>query len=299
MFDEYFNPPTIMVSPVPVAVAPRVVDLADSPLSTSVDQEAQSTRSSSNVRPIYTSFESLGRCTKDHPIANVIGDPSCFVSMRKQLKTDAMWCYFDAFLTSVEPKNFKQAMIEPGVLKNKERLVAQGSMQEEGIDFEESFALVSRIEAIRIFVANAANKNMKIFQMDVKMVSLKKRSTFLNQKDLLIRTTHHMCVVDPTLLTQKARNDLLLVQIYVDDKIFASTNTAMCNEFANMMNTKFKMSMMEQMSLFLGLQISESSRGIILNQSKYASEIIKKYGMLTSDSVDTPMVEKSKLDEDL
>nr|GEW39926.1 retrovirus-related Pol polyprotein from transposon TNT 1-94 [Tanacetum cinerariifolium] len=61
-----------------------------------------------------------------------------------------------------------------GVLKNKERLVAQGSMQEEGIDFEESFAPVSRIEAIRIFVANAANKNMMIFQMDVKMASLKK-----------------------------------------------------------------------------------------------------------------------------
>ncbi|GKF40900.1 retrovirus-related pol polyprotein from transposon TNT 1-94 [Tanacetum coccineum] len=102
--------------------------------------------------------------------------------------------------------------------------------------------------------------------------------------------------VDPTLFTQKARNDLLLVQIYVDDIIFASTNIAMCNEFANLMTTKFKMSMMGQM---LGLQISKSPRGIFLNQSKYASEIIKKYGMLTSDSVDTPMVEKSKLDEDL
>ncbi|GJY72340.1 hypothetical protein Tco_0476043 [Tanacetum coccineum] len=59
------------------------------------------------------------------------------------------------------------------------------------------------------------------------------------------------------------------------------------------------MSMMGQMSFFLGLQISQSPRGIFINQSKYASEIVKKYGMLTSDSVDTPMVEKSKLDEDL
>ncbi|GJZ65174.1 retrovirus-related pol polyprotein from transposon TNT 1-94 [Tanacetum coccineum] len=197
-----------------------------------------------------------------------------------------------------------------GVLKNKARLVAQGFMQERGIDFEESFAPVARIEAIRIFVANAANKNMTIFQMDVKTAflngKLKEEVYVSNQKDLLIRTTHLMCIsskrpcaVDPTLFTRKVGNDLFLVQIYVDDIIFASTNTALCNEFAILMTTKFKMSMMGQMSFFLGLQISQSPRGIFLNQSKYASEIIKKYGMLTSDSVDTPMVEKNKLDEDL
>ncbi|GJZ07689.1 retrovirus-related pol polyprotein from transposon TNT 1-94 [Tanacetum coccineum] len=105
--------------------------------------------------------------------------------------------------------------------------------------------------------------------------------------------------VDPTLFTWQAGNDLLLVQIYVDDIIFASNNTAMCNEFANQMTIKFKMSMMGQMSFFLGLQISQSPRGIFINQSKYASKIIKKYGMMSSDSIDTPMVEKSKLDEDL
>ncbi|GJT37521.1 retrovirus-related pol polyprotein from transposon TNT 1-94 [Tanacetum coccineum] len=105
--------------------------------------------------------------------------------------------------------------------------------------------------------------------------------------------------VDPTLFTRHARNDILLVQIYVDDIIFASTNTAMCDEFANQMTTKFKMSMMGQMSFFLGLQISQSPRGIFINQSKYASEIVKKYGLNTTDSVDTPMIETKKLDEDL
>ncbi|GKC31087.1 hypothetical protein Tco_1038381 [Tanacetum coccineum] len=68
--------------------------------------------SSSNVRPSHTPFEHLGRWTKDHLIANVIGDPSRSISTRKQLETDVMWCYFDAFLTSVEPKTFKQAIIE-------------------------------------------------------------------------------------------------------------------------------------------------------------------------------------------
>nr|GEY32239.1 retrovirus-related Pol polyprotein from transposon TNT 1-94 [Tanacetum cinerariifolium] len=105
--------------------------------------------------------------------------------------------------------------------------------------------------------------------------------------------------VDLTLFTRKAGNDLLLVQTYVDDIIFASTNIVMCNEFANLMTTKFKMSMIGQMSFFLGLQISQSLRGIFINQSKYAFEIVEKYGMLTSDFVDTPLVEKSKLDEDL
>ncbi|GJY33398.1 retrovirus-related pol polyprotein from transposon TNT 1-94 [Tanacetum coccineum] len=276
MFDEYFNPPTINVSPGPVANAPRAGDLADSPVSTSIDQDAPLTSipstqvqehspiisqgSSSNMRPINTPLKSLGRWTKDHLIENIIGDPSRSIYMRKQLETDAMWFYFDAFLTFVEPKNFKQAMTEPSWIDAMQEEIhefkrLQGFMQEEEIDFEESFAPVARIEAI--------------------------------------------CAVDPTLFTWKAGNNLLLVQIYVDDITFASTNTALCNEFANMMTTKFKMSMMGQMLFFLGLQISQSPRGIFLNQSKYAYEIIKKYGFLTSDSVDTPMVEKNKMDEDL
>ncbi|GKB61127.1 retrovirus-related pol polyprotein from transposon TNT 1-94 [Tanacetum coccineum] len=90
-----------------------------------------------------------------------------------------------------------------------------------------------------------------------------------------------------------------MVQIYVDDIIFASTNIVMCDEFANQMTNKFKMSMMGQMPFFLGLQISQSPRGIFINQSKYASEIVKKYGLHTTDSVDTPMIENKKLDEDL
>ncbi|GKF54970.1 hypothetical protein Tco_0165310, partial [Tanacetum coccineum] len=125
------------------ATAPRAEVLADSPVSTSIDQDAPSTSipssqeheqspiisqgSSSNVRQIHTPFEHLDRWTKDHPIPNVIGDPSRSVSTRKPLETDAMWCYFDAFLTSIEPKNFKQAMTEPSWID---------AMQEEIYKFE-------------------------------------------------------------------------------------------------------------------------------------------------------------------
>ncbi|GKF75519.1 hypothetical protein Tco_0224963, partial [Tanacetum coccineum] len=127
MFDEYYNPPTITVtldasstsipslqeqehSPIisqGFEESPKTPTFHDDPLNKS-PQDSTSQGSSSNVIQIHTSFEHLGRWTKDHPIANVIGDHSRSVYTRKQLETDAMWCYFDAFLTSVEPKNFKQ-----------------------------------------------------------------------------------------------------------------------------------------------------------------------------------------------
>nr|GFB90890.1 retrovirus-related Pol polyprotein from transposon TNT 1-94 [Tanacetum cinerariifolium] len=219
--------------------------------------------SASNVIQIHTPFEHLGRWTKDHPIANVIGDPSRSVSTRKQLETDAMWCYFDAFLTSVEPKNFKQAMTEPLWIdamqeeiyeferlegtKNKARLFAQEFRQEEGIDFEESFAPVAKIEAIRIFIANATHKNIMIYQMDIKtaflngklkeevyvsqlkgfvdqdnpshVYKLKKSLYDLKQEprewydmlsSFLISQQFSKGVVDPTVFTRHAGNDLLL-----------------------------------------------------------------------------------------
>ncbi|GJX33199.1 retrovirus-related pol polyprotein from transposon TNT 1-94 [Tanacetum coccineum] len=155
MFDEYFNPLPIDVSPVQEVATPRAKVLADSPVSTSIDHDHQ--------QQVFHHHK--------------IGVSSRSVSTRKQLETDVMWCYFDAFLTSVEPKNFKQAMTEPSwidamqeEIHEFERLIK--IRQEEGIDFKESFAPVARIETIRIFVANAAHKNMTIYQMDVKMAFL-------------------------------------------------------------------------------------------------------------------------------
>ncbi|GJT87743.1 retrovirus-related pol polyprotein from transposon TNT 1-94 [Tanacetum coccineum] len=104
--------------------------------------------------------------------------------------------------------------------------------------------------------------------------------------------------VDPTLFIRRQGKDLLLVQIYVDDIIFASTTPELCDQISKIMCSHFKMSMMGKISFFLGLQISQSPRGIFINQSKYALESLKKHGMESSDPVDTPMVEKSKLDED-
>nr|GEZ93951.1 copia protein [Tanacetum cinerariifolium] len=104
--------------------------------------------------------------------------------------------------------------------------------------------------------------------------------------------------VDPTLFIYRNENDLLLVQIYVNDIIFAASTPELCDLFAKIMCSKFKMLMMDKISFFLGLQISQSPRGIFINQLKYALESLRQYGFKFCDPVDTPMVKKSKLDED-
>ncbi|GJX94718.1 retrovirus-related pol polyprotein from transposon TNT 1-94, partial [Tanacetum coccineum] len=189
-----------------------------------------------------------------------------------------------------------------GILKNKARLVAHGYHQEEGIDFEESFAPVARLDAIRIFLAFVAHMNMIVYQMDLKkaLYGLKQapRVWYDLLSKFLLSQEFSKGTVDPTLFIRRQGKDILLVQIYVDDIIFASTTPELCDRFSKIMCLKFKMSMMGKISFFLGLQISQSPRGIFLNQSKYSLKSLKKYGMKSSDPVDTPMVEKSKLDED-
>ncbi|GJT83734.1 retrovirus-related pol polyprotein from transposon TNT 1-94 [Tanacetum coccineum] len=325
------KPPSV-VSRAPPTAVPILVDTIGTPSSTSVDQDAPSASTSltpedshepvlhqdveviikSDVHTNHQPFEHLSKWTKDHPLENVIGNPSRPVSIRKQLQTDAMWCYFDAFLTSVEPKNYKEALKESSWIKAMQEEIHEFERLQvwelvphpdyvmlinlkwifKGIDFKESFAPVARIEAIQIFVANAAHKNMTIYQMDVKIVflngklreevyvsqpegfvdqdnpnhmySLKKALYGLKQaprawydmlSKFLLSQMFFKGVVDPTLFTRKEGKDILLVQIYVDDIIFASTDPALCDVFAEIMSSKFKMSMMGKMSFFLGLQI--------------------------------------------
>ncbi|GKF02774.1 retrovirus-related pol polyprotein from transposon TNT 1-94 [Tanacetum coccineum] len=171
-----------------------------------------------------------------------------------------------------------------GVLKNKARLVAKGYYQEEGIDFEESFVPVARLEAI-----HPENPN-HVYKLKKALYGLKQapRTWYHLLSSFLLSLKFTKGTVDPTLFVRHEGKDILLVQIYVDDIILAS----------KIMCSKFQMSMMGKLSFFLGLQISQSPIGIFLNQSKYALELIKKYGMETCEPTDTQMVEKSKLDED-
>ncbi|GKA59840.1 retrovirus-related pol polyprotein from transposon TNT 1-94 [Tanacetum coccineum] len=278
-------------------------------------------------------------------------------SIHTILHEQALFCYYDAFLTSVEPKTYKDTLTQSCWIK---------AMQEELNEFErlkvweliprpdkvmvitlkwiykvkldelgECFAPVIRLEAIRIFLRFATHMNMVVYQMDVKTAFLNgnlREKVYVSQPDgfvdpdnpnhvyklkkavyglkqalrawydmlssFLISQDFSKGSVDPTLFIRKEGKELLLVQVYVDDIIFAASTPELCDLFAKIMCSKFKMSMMGKISFFLGLQIFQNPRGIFINQSKYALESLKKYGFDSCDPVDTPMVEKSKLDED-
>nr|GEY98416.1 retrovirus-related Pol polyprotein from transposon TNT 1-94 [Tanacetum cinerariifolium] len=289
LFDELLTPPTSVDHPAPEVIAPIAEVVAskpaastDSPSSTTIDQDAPSP-SNSQTTPGTQSLiipndveddnhdldvahmNNDHKWTNHHPLENIIGQLARPVSTRLQLHEQALFCYYDAFFTSVEHKTYKDALTQScwikamqeelneferlevwelvprqdkvmvitlkwiykvkldelgGILKNKARLVNRGYRQEEGINFEEYFAPVARLEAIRIFLAFAAHMNMVVYQIDMK-------TAFLN-----------------------------------------------------------------------GLQISLSPRDIFINQSKYSLESLKKYGFESCDPVETPMVKESKLDED-
>ncbi|GKA34634.1 retrovirus-related pol polyprotein from transposon TNT 1-94 [Tanacetum coccineum] len=236
----------------------------------------------SNMHTFQQPQTYIRRWTKDHPLVTIIDNPSKPVSTRRQLTTDAIWCYFRAFLTKFEPKNYKEAMNESSWieamqeeihefkrLKNKAWLVAKGYRQEEGIDFEESFAPVARIKAIRIFLAYAAYKNIMVYQMDV-------NTAFLNEieESTLQFETSSSCLVRHALQLPSQSE---IHQSYCRSKV---------------VNTKGRQ------GSYPGLQVSLHPRGIFINQSKYALKMLTKYGLKSCDAVNTPMVERSKLVED-
>ncbi|GKA06087.1 retrovirus-related pol polyprotein from transposon TNT 1-94 [Tanacetum coccineum] len=279
---------------------------------------------------------STNKWAKDHPQQNIVGELSRPVSTRLQLHEQALFCYYDAFLTSVEPNTYKKSLTHScwieamqeelnefeclevwelvlppdkvmvitlkwiykvkldelgGILKNKARLVARGYRQEEGIDFEESFAFVARLEAVRIFLAFAAHMNMSVYQIDVKTAFINgilREKIYVSQPDGFVDpdNPNHM---------YKLKNALYELK---------KAPRAWYDLFSSFLLSQGFYKGMVDPTLFIRregkdiLLISQSLRGIFLNQSKYALESLKKYGIESCDLVDSPMVEKSKLDED-
>ncbi|KAJ9536497.1 hypothetical protein OSB04_un000334 [Centaurea solstitialis] len=221
------------------------------------------------------------------------------------------------------------------IIRNKARLVAKGYRQQEGIDYDETFAPVARIEAIRIFLGYAAHKNMTVYQMDVKCAFLNgvlQEEVYVEQPEGFVdpRYPNHVYVldkalyglkqaprawyetlidyllgvgykkgtIDPTLFLKRSGSDLIIVQIYVDDIIFASTKPEMCQEFENTMKSQFKMSMMGELTFFLGLQVRQCPDGIFINQAKYVQDLLKRFDFGGSNSAATPMPRNFQLNAD-
>ncbi|GKD35434.1 retrovirus-related pol polyprotein from transposon TNT 1-94, partial [Tanacetum coccineum] len=248
------------------------------------DQSSSSDFIHTNVPPDHQISEHNNKWTKDHLLENIIGELARLIkAMQEELNE------FERLeVWELAPRLDKVMVI---TLKWIYKVILD--------KLGESFAPVARLEAIRIFLAFAAHMNMVVYQMDVKTAFLNApRAWYDMLSSFLISQDFSKGSVDPTLFIYKDGNELLLVQIYVDDIIFAASTPELCDLFSKIMCSKFKMSMMGKISFFLRLQISQSPRGIFINQSKYALESLEKYGFDSYDPVDTPMVEKSKLDED-
>ncbi|GJQ99846.1 putative ribonuclease H-like domain-containing protein [Tanacetum coccineum] len=221
------------------------------------------------------------------------------------------------------------------VVRNKARLVAQGYTQEEGIDYDEVFAPVARIEAIRLFLAFASFMGFIVYQMDVKSAFLygtideevyvsqppgfvdpdhpKKvykvvkalyglhqapRAWYATLSTFLEKHGYKRGTIDKTLFIKRDKKDIMLVQVYVDDIIFGSTNKSWCDEFEALMKSRFQMSSMGELTFFLGLQVKQNKVGIFISQDKYVAEILKKFDLVNVKAAITPMETKVPLTKD-
>ncbi|GKA75612.1 putative ribonuclease H-like domain-containing protein, partial [Tanacetum coccineum] len=217
---------------------------------------------------------------------------------RRTIHKDYQNCLFACFLSQKEPKKVIQALANPSWVeamqeellqfrlqkvwtlvdlpnvRNKARLVAHGYTQEEGIDYDEVFAHVARIEAIRLFLAYASFMRFTVYQMDVK-------SAFLYGT---IEEDMYVCqppsFEDPQFLDK-------VYKVYVDDIIFGFTKKSLCVEFEQMMHKRFQMSSMGELTFFLGLQVKQKDDGIFISQDKYVADILKKFDFVTVKTTST------------
>ncbi|GJR76871.1 retrovirus-related pol polyprotein from transposon TNT 1-94 [Tanacetum coccineum] len=293
LFDELLNPPSSVdhpapevIAPIAKVVAPEPAASTGSPSSTTVDQDAPSPKENHDLDvahmnndpffgipiPENDSEASSSLDTKDHPLDNIIGELGRPVSTRLQLHEQALFCYYDAFLSSVEPKTYKDALTQACWIEamqeelneferlkvwelipcpDKAQLVARGYRQEEGIDFEESFALVARLDAIRIFLTFADHINMIVYQMDVK-------TAFLNGN--------------------------------LREEVYVSQSDGFVDK--DNLNHVYKLKKALYCQSFYSLRNSLKEPRIPHCSSEDKAKIF------SCDPVDTPMVEKSKLDDD-
>nr|GEX11292.1 hypothetical protein [Tanacetum cinerariifolium] len=282
------------------------------------------------ISPIPTS-----RVHKDHPVTQIIGDLSSTTQTRKEPKRvhqalkDPSW--IEAMLEELLQFKMQKVWIlvelpygiiaigtkwvfrnkkdKRGiVVRNKARLIAQGHTQEDGIVYEEVFAPVARIEAIRLFLAYASFMGFMVYQMDVKrfedpdhpdkVYKVVKALYGLHQDpkawyetlaNYLLENGFQRGKIDQTLFIKRQKGGILLVQIYVDDIIFGATNKDLCKSFEKLMKDKFQVSSMGELSFFLGLQVKQNKDGIFISQDKYIAEILRKFGLQEGKSASTPI----------
>jgi hypothetical protein len=214
-------------------------------------------------------------------------------------------------------------------------LVCKGYAHVEGINFEETFSPVARMEAIRLLLAYACSKNIKMYQMDIKSTFLNgelEEEVYIKQPEgfQLSKNANYVCKLkkalhglkqaprawyskldkylqqagfrkgsaDNNLYIKVSQGNILLVEIYVDDIIFGSDDDRLSQKFAKDMQNEFEMSLLGELQFFLGLQIHQSNQGIFISQTKYIREMIKRFRMEDCKPIITPMKTSCKLSKD-
>ncbi|GJU74098.1 putative ribonuclease H-like domain-containing protein [Tanacetum coccineum] len=262
---------------------------------------ADSTNRDSTVSP----FIPTTRIHKDHPKDQIIRDINSATQTRRITKISE-----ELTMRLVDLLKGKHAIGTKWVYRNKKdergivvinkaRLVTQGYTQEEGIDYDEVFAPVARIEAIRLFLAYGSFMGLIVYQIDVKSAFLYEKALYgLHQaprawyetlSTYLLENGFRRGIIDKTLFIKKDKGDILLVEVYVDDIIFGSTKKSLCTEFESLMHKKFQMSSMRELTFFLGLQVMQRSDGIFISQDKYVADILKKFDFATVKTTSTPI----------
>ncbi|GKD99351.1 putative ribonuclease H-like domain-containing protein [Tanacetum coccineum] len=275
-------------------------------------------------------------------ISEALTDESWVEAMQEELlqfKLQEVWVLVDlpAGMKVIGTRwVFRNKRDERGVVvRNKARLVAQGYRQEEGIDYDEVFAPVARIEAIRLFLAFASFMGFIVYQMDVKSAFLNgtiDEEVYVSQPPGFVDPDHPKKVykvvkalyglhqaprawyatlstfleehgyrrgsIDKTLFIKKNKKDIMLVQVYVDDIIFGSTKKSWCDEFETLMKGRFQMSSMGELTFFLGLQVKQSQTGLFISQDKYVADMLKKFDLASVKTAITPMETKMALTKD-
>ncbi|GJX55476.1 putative ribonuclease H-like domain-containing protein [Tanacetum coccineum] len=187
------------------------------------------------------------------------------------------------------------------VVRNKARLVAQGHRQEEGIDYDEVFAPVARIEAIRCMFLNLhPDYPKKVYKVVKALYGLHQapRAWYATLSTFLEKHGYRRGTIDKTLFIKKDKKDIMLVQVYVDDIIFGSTRKSWCDEFEALMKGRFQMRSMGELIFFLGLQVKQKTDGIFISQDKYVADMLKKFDLASVKTAITLMETKMALTKD-
>ncbi|GKC48089.1 putative ribonuclease H-like domain-containing protein [Tanacetum coccineum] len=271
------------------------------------------------VSPIPTT-----RVYSTHLKAQIIGDPKSAVQTRGMTKKNSGEHAIISYIQ--KQRSGKKAIGTKWVYRNKKdergivarykaRLVAQGYKQEEGINYDEVFAPVARVEAISAFLYGNIEEEVYVCQppgfvdpeFPKKVYIVEKALYCLHQASrawyetlstYLLDNGFHRGQIDKILFIKRLKGDILLVQVYVDDIIFGLTKKSLCDEFEQIMHNRFQMSSIGELTFFLGLQVKQKEDGIFISQDKYVGEILKKFGFSSIRTANTPMETNKALTKD-